>query len=220
MDHASWHAVFRSVVVEGSFHDRSSIAIALRIYMCAMPGLFADVTDAVCRGRCLDWYSIGLIKARVNQQRLKLLRWRCDFDALTEQAYMTETPQDLLDQRSEVLGTYLGIMILVNRLLTFLCTDGAAELEDDTVVLATQLMDMDGASSLISPHTYLFTMQKLKIARAALASTQEWQAAIRYSNEYGQKGIISAARFEWWCELLGIKTTNRTFEAPKCHVGG
>jgi len=186
--------------------------------MCAMPGLFADVTDAVCHSGCLDWYSIGSLYARVNQQRLNLLHWRCDFDALTEQVYMTKPSQGLLDQRSEVLGTYRGMMILVNRLLTFLCIDRAVALEDDTLVLATQLMDMDGASSLISPHTYLFTMQKLKIARVTLATTQKWQAAVRYSDDDGHGGIISIATFEWWCELLGIKTTNITFEVPRCQV--
>lgn len=210
MEQDSWHAVFWSVVVEGSFHDRSSIAIALRIFLSAVPGLFADVTDAICYGGYLDRYSIGLLYTRVNRLRLNLLDWRSDFDALSEQAYRTEPPQDLLDQRSEVLGTYLGIMILVNRLLTFLCIDRVAELEDATLVLATQLMEMDGASSLMSPHTYLFTMQKLKIAQVVFATTQEWQAAVRHSNEDGQERIISAARFEWWCELLGIKTKNRT----------
>ena len=102
------------------------------------------------------------------------------------------------------MSIYISCSMIANRLLTAICFNSPENtgLEEETQLLAVQMIDLEMQVKDVCPHTRLFLAQTVFVAKATLATAGEWLAE---SNGSGDGTVIETWKFERWCGLFGRK---------------
>ncbi|ORY68291.1 uncharacterized protein BCR38DRAFT_422672 [Pseudomassariella vexata] len=204
-----WRVVFESAVVpEDIFTFRSPMCIVLWHLVFRMPGLFRDVSHAVCH---LDSASsssgteLECLSARLRQWRKDLMKWRNAFLSLLA----TSPPppdggdySEVPDNRSELLGTVLTLLIISCRLSGAMSTTRSREmLEEEAQMYAFELRKLNEDVALAKPWAGFYLDQKTYVAEATLGTAAVWMEP----GESG-KGVVEKWRFEAWCRAIPRQT--------------
>lgn len=174
LEQNAWKRVFRSVVVEDTLiSDRSAIVIELMVLKSNIPGLFVDVTSIIYHTDP-DPTNLHTIACKLQQLRTDLLAWHKDYEYLLSRAPAIFPNSAEFDRRAKVLATYLSCLIICNRLLGAISPTERVELEDETQVLAGQMLDLELEVKSTSSGACMFMAQTLGVSQFTIASSVDW----------------------------------------------
>lgn len=174
LEQDAWKDVFRSVIVEDALiSDRSDIVIKLMVLKSNIPGLFVDVT-AIIYHPDPDPTHINTIACRLQQLRSDLLEWHKDYEFLLSRAPAIFPGTAEFDRRAKVFATYLSCVIISNRLLGAISPIERVDLEDETQVLAGQMLDLELEVKSTASGACMFMAQTLGVSQATIASSPHW----------------------------------------------
>jgi hypothetical protein len=208
----AWQAVFNSVIdptsPSHSISDRSAIVIAILILKSRVSALFADITAAICPppspspSPSHSPYTPSL-KDLTNQAhtlRTSLLTWHETYTSLLATAPPAAPSSIEYNKRCEVTSTYLSCRMVTNRLLSAVAVAEAKTLalEAETQCLAGQMLGLGEEVRDVCPHTELFLVQTVWVARSVVATGGEW-----LDLDGGKGRVVERWKFERWCGLFG-----------------
>ena len=225
LEQPTWKTVLRSVIISDTplISDRSSILVELLLLKCNIPGLCVDVTNIICHQSDPDPSFIIEIACKIHELRVDLRKWHGQYEKILRDAPVILPGTAEFDRRCKVFATYLSCMIITSRLLGALSPTERSELEEETQVLTSQMLDLEAEVKSTSLQTYLFLAQTLGVSHATIATSDLWrdssdgQKATKIEDENenrqpdtpespGPKGLIDTWKFERWNHLMGRKT--------------
>lgn len=203
-----WQAVFQSLIVPGQeeITDRSQTVVFLLILKCRVSALFADITDPVCHPEAYNPSQLDSLVSQASSLRTDLLQWRSNYEHLLVHTRIPCVGSLEYNKRCEIMSTYMSCSMISNRLLTavsFLASK-SRELEAETQLMAHQTLELEQQVKDVCPHTRLFLAQTVFVAKATLATAEDWVAE---SSEKSCATVIEKRRFERWCALFGRKVS-------------
>jgi len=204
----AWQAVFYSLVVShpSEISNRSETAVSLLILKSRVSALFADITAAVCNPRAYGVSQLNFLVSLASELRTDLLQWRSSYERLLAYTPIPCVSTVDYNKRCEIMSTYISCSMIVNRLLIAICFNSPenVRLEEETQHLAKQMISLEMQVKDICPHTRLFLAQTVFVARATIASAEDWVAE---STGSPVGTVIEKWRFERWCGLFGRKVS-------------
>jgi hypothetical protein len=202
----AWQAVFHSLVVSGpsEISDRSEIVVSLLILKSRVSTLFADITAPVCNPHAYGVSKLNFLVSQASELRTDLLQWHSSYEHLLAYTPIPCFGTVEYNKRCEIVSIYISCSMIANRLLSAICFNSpqSAGLEKETQHLAEQMMFLEMQVKDVCPHTRLFLAQTVFVARATIATAEDW-AAESTGSPVGT--VIEKWRFERWCGLFGRK---------------
>ena len=178
----------------------------LLIILISIPGLFRDITDAICQSHEPPLITeIGLV-SRAQNIRSSLRNW-----------YFSHIgPNNAPMNRSILCDGFYRILVLFyiasiysNRLNTCIFFSGTPEIEemeDECQKFANNIVSLCKGESYLNMQGSLLLAQKLPIAEATIQSGADWKQQLSYSNSRSQPFKMPKQTFRDWCNLFGRKT--------------
>jgi len=174
LEQKAWKSVLRSIISDDALiSDRSEIVIELMILKSNIPGLCVDVTKIVLHDDSNRPF-INAIACKIHQLRVDLLAWHTNYEALLSQAPTIYPGSAEYERRCKVFATYLSCLIISSRLLGAISPTERVELEEETQVLAGQMLDLELEVKSASSAACLFMAQTLGVAQATIATSRDW----------------------------------------------
>jgi hypothetical protein len=204
----AWQAVFQSIVVPGpsEISDCSETVVSLLVLKSRVSALFADITTPVCNPHAQDSSQLNLLVPQASALHADLLQWRSSYEHLL--AYTTAPCVGAIEynKRCEIMSTYVSCSMIINRLLTAICLNSpkSTGLEDETQLLAAQMLELERQVKDVCPHTKLFLAQTVLVAKATIATAGDWVAEGSGSRD---GTVIEKWKFERWCGFFGRKVS-------------
>lgn len=219
LEQPAWKNVLRSVAHPSAplLGDRSPIVVSLMVLKCNIPGLCVDVTNIICHQPDPDPSFIIEIACKIHALRVDLLKWHDQYTALlsTSPPILPGTAE--FDRKCKVFATYLSCMIISSRLLGAISPTERSELEEETMVLTGQMLDLEVEVKNASLQTYLFMAQTLGVSHATINTSDLWRDASDKADSEpgngqpdtpespGARGLIEVWKFEKWNRLMARK---------------
>lgn len=186
----SWKAVFRSVIVEDAFiSDRSGIVIELMILKSNIPGLFVDVTNIIYH-RNSDRLHINAIADKLCRLRADLYEWHSRYEVLLTSGPQLYPGSPEFERKCKVFATYLSCVIISSRLLGVLSSTERVELEQETQLLASQMLDLELEVKAAFSAAAMFMAQTLGVAQSTIATSKDWLRGESPSTRYRSSNDI------------------------------
>ncbi|KAL8710273.1 MAG: hypothetical protein Q9220_005043 [cf. Caloplaca sp. 1 TL-2023] len=200
-----WQAILESLILERSIFLPSDQAL-IRLWACIIPipGLFHKAQKAVCNREETSFLHRHNLLQSLLEIRLRLMAWGTSqrFTLTKKCGLMKYSYMRLEQARTELDYEMFGILatnlMQLERVIVGLDHTLAAEMEPHAQRLAGQLIDLQRAASLANPRAALFLTFKVKIAKAALATADEWQQNISNPDS---PGVVSKGAFQHWLAL-------------------
>ena len=204
--------MLRSVVVKQySFCGRSEIVILLWLIIGAIPGIFKEVTDAICYSTILESHEANRLTVRIRQLQKQLSQWHQEYEKLVLGTHSQEVPGDKeTDKRFEILGIYITSLIKLNRVILALNPLRDSRLEDETQHLACLMIRLETTANAANPRAAIFMAAKKRVAEATIATEEDWRNSTSTENGkkcMGPNGLIKKQTFGRWSKLMGRKTS-------------
>jgi hypothetical protein len=203
LEEQEWQAILSSMAIASPSQptDRHPIITSLWTHMSPIPRLFRQTTTYIYTSTHPDHALRDELLLRAYDIRQTLLSWGEEFHAFQQQ-YQSQVFELKLH---ELLGVALAMQILLQRIIVALqpLDPDAVLLEMETQGTAERLVALQNeAMHAMHPRTTILLAQKVFIARAAIASKDDWSGGM-----FGvtARGVISREIFGRWCELLGRK---------------
>jgi hypothetical protein len=215
-EQGAWKEVLESLILDDpNIADRSEIVISLHILKSSVSSIFTDVQAFICNPdpnpRASNSNSnshvqtLSKLTTRTQAQRTALLQWRHNHHPLLSRPATEGT--DILGYTKccEISATYYTCMMMTNRLLAALSLPESQSLEQETQNMARRLVEMEREVGLLESHARVFMAQALLVARAMLATGEEWENNGRRMMDWreGRGGVVEGGAFERWCGLFG-----------------
>jgi hypothetical protein len=204
----AWRAVFQSLVVPGpsELSDRSETAVSLLILKSRVSALFADVTFPVCNPNDYEPMQLNLLVSQASALRADHLLWRSNYEHLLAYTPVPCVGALEYNKRCEIMSTYISCSMISNRLFIAVSFGSAesASLEEETQLLAAQMLKLEMQVKDVCPHTKLFLAQTVFVAKASIATAGNWVAESA-GNRDGR--VIEKWKFERWCALFGRRVS-------------
>ena len=192
-----------------SFSSHSEIVILLWTIIGAIPGLFKDVTDAICNLKALTLHEIDHLTFRVRQLNSQLSQWHQKYEELIHYTNLQEIPGNMeTDKRFEILAVYMTCSMKMKRLALALNPLAGSTIEDEAQSLADLIVGLEKRAYAENPRAAIFMVFKIAIVRATIATEGEWRMSTFSGNgeeHRGPTGLIKKQVFERWCNLMGRK---------------
>ena len=184
--------------------------IHLWLIIGAVPGVFKEVTDAVCNSKPLGPHVIDPLTLRIHQLKKQLSQWHQEYEKLVRDTSSQDVQEETkTDKRFETLGLYMANLINLNRLSLALNPLLSSKLEDQAQHLAGLILELEKTANAANPKAALFMVSGMHIARATIATEGEWRDSTRMmqgEQDTNPTGLIQKQVFERWCDLIGRKT--------------
>jgi hypothetical protein len=175
LEQDAWKDVMRSVIVDDTLiSDRSQIVIELMILKSNIPGFFVDITNILLSENEPDYVHINAVACKIHQLRVDLLKWHSDYESVLSSAQPIYPGSAEYDRRCKVFATYLSCVIISSRLLGAISPTERVELEEETQVLAGQMLDLEIEVKSTSSAACLFMAQTLGVAQATIGTSGDW----------------------------------------------
>jgi hypothetical protein len=212
LDDPAWNDVLLATMKpEATFAPRSHLGIFLGSRMTRMPGLFRDITHAVCRRETISPAALEGLVNRGLELRSDLVECRSMYDDLVKTAGRKK------DQgaRHEIFGLSLTVSVIINRLLGAIWPSQRNTLEDECLDLAQKLKALDEVGA-DSPKVAFYLTQKNRMMDAMVRTTGLWR------DRDGEEGeVIQKWKFDAWCSAIPRKTCNgRQCQPKRCVAKG
>ena len=192
-----------------SFSSRSEIVISLWTIIGAVPGLFRDITEAVCESKALTLLEIDQLTFRARQLSSQLSQWHQKYEELIVYTNLQDTPENTeTDKHVEILAVYMTCSMKMKRLTLALNPLTGTTIEDETQALADLIMELEKRAYAENPRAAIFMVFKKAMARAIIATEEEWRMSTVPGNGEEHReptGLIKKEVFERWCNLMGRK---------------
>ncbi|KAF2663801.1 hypothetical protein BT63DRAFT_430066 [Microthyrium microscopicum] len=207
LDDPIWRTVLLSVVTDNPLEpERSTMVNAIVSILIAVPGLFKDITHAICNDDQQPLTTTLELVSRARKSKAALRQWYRTYFGL----YVHPTNvHSVNDNTFKLMVLYYICTIYVNRLSTCIFwTDEAdiEELEEETQRCAKFIVTISKEEAYQKLPSSLLLAQKVPIAEAAVRSADEWRGD--WSFEEGSSRLFKVSRktFSHWCELFGRRT--------------
>lgn len=181
--------------------ERSALSVSLLKLLVSMPGIFAEVTDFVCRSGVSDARRRDLID-KTRRFRRNLMQWKSAYDGQILKGDNAPSRPAAYDKRVELLGTSLLLRIIAGRLLGAVSPSDRPMLEDEVLCFAKQLYVLRNEASSINSRAGFYLSQKSNIPDATLQTSALWEDTAATRGK-----MIEPWRFQHWCDLIPRKTT-------------
>jgi hypothetical protein len=180
---------------------------SLLIILISIPGLFKDVTDAICHTHEPPLTTAMGLMSRARNIRCSLQIW------FLSHIGPDNTPINgsiFCDGYYKILILFYIASIYSNRLNTCIFFSGTTdvdEMEDESQRFANNIVSLFKEESYANLQSSLLLAQKLPIAEATIQSGADWKKQLSISNSRCQLFKMSKQTFNQWCSLFGRKTT-------------
>ena len=192
------------IIPNDSYSDRSELIVSLVAHISRIPGMFKDVTDAVC-GTSSCALTIKDLRVQTRQYRKDCKKWLLGHATVLQKSPELENP--IYDKFCKVWGTYWASAIISNRLLLAVSDLEAPEVEKETQSFANRILALQRKAKSAGkyPQLSLFLAQRGIIAQATIESVRDWEERGR-GHSYTHT-LIEKHKFERWCHLFHRRTT-------------
>jgi len=192
------HTILGTVLPGSPFSPRSHLNLYLGSRMARMPGLFFDVTHAVCQRDTVSPATLNSLISRGLELRKDLKDCRDIIDKLTASCTFSEADPSY---RFEMLGLDLTVSVIVCRLLGAIWPSARDELEDQAIDLAMELQALDDDFGPGNPRVSLYLAQKNAVMSSTVTTTGVWRDKDEHRGH-----IIPKWKFDAWCAAIPKKT--------------
>jgi hypothetical protein len=163
-----------------------------------MPRLLRDVTRIVSEFDSADLFALT---ARLHKFRTDLVNVCLELDGMSLRASKSEgTVSSDADERPQLLGDALSLLIMGCRMLCAISMDASDVLEKEALAYSEQLVRLEGKAAPANRLAGFVLMQKLGIARATLDTAQVWR------KNPSQTNIAEWSGFKAWCEAIPVSS--------------
>jgi hypothetical protein len=208
LEQPAWTATLRSIITNNPLiPERSTMAISLFNILISIPGLFRDITAAICDYPDPPLTTLIELISRAQKIRLSLRNWYSSHIGLDD------VPINGLASRDEcykILVLFYISSIYSNRLNTCIYVSGASDMmerEEESQRFANIVVSIYREEAYSKLQSSLLLAQKLPIAEAIIESGDNWKEQLRLSSGQGQLFKMPAQTFKHWCALFGRKTS-------------
>jgi hypothetical protein len=199
LEEPEWKRVLSSMSTSSSNSptDREPVAISLWTRMLPIPRLFRQTTLYICTSTHPDPALRDEILLQAYDTRQDLISWLREYH-LFYQRYQYKITEFKLH---ELLAVALAMQILLQRLIVALqpLDPGSPLMEQETQGNAERIVALqDEAAAAGRPRTSILVAQKVFIAKAAIASRDDWGATLGATG----RGVVPREVFQRWSDLL------------------
>lgn len=165
-----------------------------------MPRLLQDVTHVVREPTNIGSADLCAIIARLQKFRADIVDLSTELDGLTLEASKGEciVPSDA-DERVELLGDALTLLIMGCRLQSAVSMDEVVALEDKALHYSDQLVILETETTSANSLAVFYLQQKLIIAQATLNTSHIWWKSSSHIN------IVERSAFKAWCDGITVR---------------
>ncbi|KAG9243613.1 hypothetical protein BJ878DRAFT_510021 [Calycina marina] len=225
LEQPAWKDVMRSATMDDVLlADRSEIVIKLMVLKSNIPGFFTDITKLMLASQ-FTRKQIETLALKIYQLRVDLQAWNREYENILNRAPEIYLGSPEYDRKCEVFATYLSCVIIISRLLGVVSPTERVELEEETGIMAKQMLDMElEVKATKNSAAALFMAQTLGVAQATLATSEDWlqgerigklesispEGFVSQSPESTDSrdeptGLIDFWKFERWNTMCGRK---------------
>ncbi|KAL8945893.1 MAG: hypothetical protein Q9222_007634 [Ikaeria aurantiellina] len=200
-----WQTIFESLILEHpSFSPSDQALVSLWACIIPIPGLFHRVQRSISNQEETSFLNRHNLLQSLLRIRSQLMAWGRDQRlaytktcGLMKYSYM-RLEQAKTEIEYETFGILTTNLMQVERFIVVLDHTLAVQMEPHVQRLAAQLVDLHRAASLANPRAALFLSFKVMIAKAALATADEWRREILNPNS---PGVVSKGAFQRWMAM-------------------
>jgi hypothetical protein len=196
-----WQQVLQSLTITSQpFLRRGYIGIGLLCIKTRMPRLLRDVTCIVREPANICPDDLFALIARLRKFRADLMNLCTELDELTLKAFENERIVSLdADERLELLGDALALLIMGCRMQCAVSMDAAGVLEDEALTYSDQLVKLERKATSSNCSASFDLDQKLNIAQATLNTSHVWQKSS------SQISTVERSGFKAWCDGINVR---------------
>ena len=213
LEEEAWFKTFQSIVMdqpkgESIFADCGSVVVSLWAYLSMVPGIYKDVQDVVCSRVLPSESNILLLKRRIEFLDEQVSLWYSTYEPMLLAPSLDTTNPDAIksDKRYETLAVCLAILIILKRLCVALDPLGSVKAEALVQQYAARIAELRVWAVDANPRAALFMAFKMEVARATLATKDDWTVQSLLDKRVSAKGLIAPWVFKRWCEVKGRAT--------------
>jgi hypothetical protein len=164
-----------------------------------MPRLLRDVSSIVCGPANVDSVDLFTLIARLRKFRADLVGLCTELDVLSLRALKSEGVVSLdVDERTQLLGDVLSLLIMGCRLLCGVSMDTLGTLENEALAYSNQLIELERKATLSNSFASFVLYQKLSLAQATLKTAHVWR------KDSSQINIVERSAFKAWCDAIPV----------------
>jgi hypothetical protein len=184
------------------------MVISLLIILISIPGLFRDITAAICDSPDPPAAVLTELISRARQIRLSLKKWYSSYITLNNGLINGPT---LCDGYYKIIVLFYISSIYSNRLITciyLMGTSDALEMEEESQRFAKIVVSLHREDAYANLQSSMLLAQKLPIAEAIINSGDDWRKQMHLKSGQGLIFKMPAHIFKHWCTLFGRKTSS------------
>jgi len=210
LEDPAWIAVLQSIITDDPLvPERSTMLISLIHVKIVIPGLFCDITKAICSRTDPPVSTVTELISRAQNLRLALKNWHSTYIGLDDTVDNPIAGIGLSDGYCKLRVLCYLCTIYSNRLSTsiyFTGTPGIEEMEQESQRLARNIVSFCRDEAYSNLQSSLILAQKLPIAEATIETGEEWKQQSRQGSGQSQLFKMPEKTFRRWCSLFGRKT--------------
>jgi hypothetical protein len=165
-----------------------------------MPRLLRDVTRIVCEPANVDSGELFSLIVRLHTFRAETVNFYTELDSLTLEGAKSEcvgTPD--ADERTQMSGDALSLIIMGCRMLSALSMDAFGVLEIEALAYSNQLVNLERKASTANSLAGFALFQKLVVAQATLNTTDLWR------KDSSQINRVERSGYKAWCDGIPVR---------------
>jgi hypothetical protein len=165
-----------------------------------MPRLLHDVTCMVGEPTNVDSADLSALISRLQEFRTDLVNLCTELHGLILRASNSERMVALdADERSELLGDVLSLLIMGCRMLCAVSMDEVEALEDEALTYSDQMVKLEKKATPANCLAGFVLCQKLIVAQATLNTSHVWRQSSSHVN------IVERSRWKAWCDAIPVR---------------
>jgi hypothetical protein len=201
LESAPWQQLLQSMIIpDQPFSRRGRIGVGTLCIKATMPRLLYDVTSAVSEPANVDSVKLLALLVRLRKFRAFLVNKYTELTSLSTKASISEiiVPPGA-DERPELFGDILSLLIMGCRMLCAVSMDEVRVLEDEALIYSYQLVELERKTRAANCLAGFVLCQKLTVAEATLTTSPIWR------NSPSSMSIIERRGFKAWCDAIPVR---------------
>jgi hypothetical protein len=201
LEEKPWQQLLRSLAIASQpFAREGQIGVALLCIKTRMPRLLRDVTGVVREPSTVDTTQLSALIVRLHKFRADLVGLYAEIDGLAPKASKSEAtilPHE--DERPEMRGDALSLLIMGCRMLSAVSMDAVRVLEEEALTYSYRMVRLETQATPANCLTGFVLSQKLGVAQATLNTSHVWLKSPSHVN------MVDRAGFKAWCDAIPVR---------------
>ncbi|KAF2154491.1 hypothetical protein K461DRAFT_320595 [Myriangium duriaei CBS 260.36] len=199
-----WSQLYSSISEDSDeLTGRSPLAIALKLELFALPGLWLEIDECINNGELLREDVTCILEVRCRQADYKFTSWLQRYKAycLSKPSYGLTSAE--VAERRELQGLALECSVVVKRLISTVCGHRTQRLAQEELQAADALLEMQNGPK--PQHAWMLSGSEVAIAQSIISTHGQW--IVRQDNESALAARVRRqAQYKAWTRLLGWTT--------------